>query len=110
MREYLDGLEEDDPVPVAKPKKISPSDPQARWTAAPGGPAFYAYSTNYLVDTDAGIIVDVEATPAHRSLEVQSTKTIASGRLVPFGLRWSAIQGLRRQSFTVTATVRHSRS
>jgi transposase len=76
VREYLDGLEEDDPVSVAKPKKISPSDPQARWTAAPGGPAFYAYSTNYLVDTDAGIIVDVEATPAHRTLEVQSTKTM----------------------------------
>jgi transposase len=76
VREYLDGLEEDDPVAVAKPKKISPSDPQARWTAAPGGPAFYAYSTNYLVDTDAGIIVDVEATPAHRSLEVHSTKTM----------------------------------
>jgi transposase len=76
VREYLDGLEEDDPVPVAPPKKVSPSDPQARWTAAPGGPAFYAYSTNYLVDTDAGIIVDVQATPAHRSLEVQSTKTM----------------------------------
>ena len=42
----------------------------------PGGPAFYAYSTNYLVDTDAGIIVDVEATPAHRTLEVQSTRTM----------------------------------
>ena len=76
IREYLDGLEEDDPMPVAPPKKVSPTDPQARWTAAPGGPAFYAYSTNYLVDTDAGIIVDVEATPAHRTLEVQSTKTM----------------------------------
>ena len=29
-----------------------------------------------LVDTDAGIIVDVEATPAHRTLEVQSTRTM----------------------------------
>jgi transposase len=27
------------------PKNISPTDPAARWTAAPGGPAFYAYST-----------------------------------------------------------------
>jgi len=27
-------------------------------------------------DTDAGIIVDVEATPAHRTLEVQSTRTM----------------------------------
>lgn len=76
VREYLDSLEENDPVPIAPPKKVSHSDPQARWTAAPGGPAFYAYSTNYLVDTDAGIIVDVEATPAHRTLEVQSTKTM----------------------------------
>ena len=76
VRDYLDGLQEDDPVPVTPAKRVSPTDPQARWTAAPGGPAFYAYSTNYLVDTEAGIIVDVEATPAHRTLEVQSTKTM----------------------------------
>ncbi len=50
--------------------------PRHVWTAAPGGPAFYAYSTNYLIDTDAGIVVDVEATPAHRTLEVQSTRTM----------------------------------
>jgi transposase len=76
VRDYLDGLREDDPAPVTPARRVSPSDPQARWTAAPGGPAFYAYSTNYLVDTDAGIIVDVEATPAHRTLEVRSTKTM----------------------------------
>ena len=76
IREYLDGLKEDDTLPVAPSKKISHSDPQARWTAAPGGPAFYSYSTNYLIDTDAGIIVDVEATPAHRTLEVESTRTM----------------------------------
>jgi len=74
VREYLDGLQEDDAV--APPKRVSATDPQARWTAAPGGPAFYAYSTNYLVDTEAGIILDAEATPAHRTLEVQSTKTM----------------------------------
>ena len=76
VRDYLNGLQEDDPVGVTPSKRVSPTDPQARWTAAPGGPAFYAYSTNYLVDTDAGIIVDVEATPAHRTLEVQSTRTM----------------------------------
>lgn len=76
VRDYLDGLQEDDPAPVTPAKRVSPTDPQARWTAAPGGPAFYAYSTNYLVDTDAGIIVDVDATPAHRTLEVQSTRTM----------------------------------
>lgn len=74
VRDYLDGLQEDDSV--TPPKRVSPTDPQSRWTAAPGGPAFYAYSTNYLVDTDAGIIVGVEATPAHRTPEVQSTKTM----------------------------------
>jgi transposase len=84
VREYLDALEEsapqeNDPSPVesaAPPKRVSPTDPAARWTAAPGGPAFYAYSTNYLIDLRAGIIVDVEATPAYRSQEVDSTKTM----------------------------------
>ena len=57
-------------------KRISTTDPAAQWTAAPGGPAFFAYSTNYLIDTDAGIIVDVEATTAHRTKEVESTKTM----------------------------------
>jgi len=36
VREYLDGLQEDDAV--APPKRVSPTDPQARLTAAPGGP------------------------------------------------------------------------
>lgn len=85
VREYLRALDaanpatEDEPPeepPSSPPKNISLTDPQARWTAAPGGPAFYAYSTNYLIDLDAGIIVDVEATPAHRTDEVESTKTM----------------------------------
>ena len=58
------------------PKRLSLTDPQARWTAAPGGPAFYAYSTNYLIDTEHGVIMDVEPTPAHRTAEVESTKTM----------------------------------
>ena len=58
------------------PKSISPTDPAARYTAAPGGPAFYGYSTNYLIDVAAGIIVDVEATPAHRTHEVNATRTM----------------------------------
>ena len=76
ITEYLDSLHEEGSSMVAPSKKVSQTDPSARWTAAPGGPAYYAYSTNYLIDTDAGIIVDVEATPAHRTLEVQSTKTM----------------------------------
>jgi Transposase DDE domain len=34
------------------------------------------YSTNYLIDLHAGIIMDVEATPANRAEEVASTKTM----------------------------------
>ena len=55
---------------------MSLTDPAAQWTAAPGGPAFYAYSTNYLIDTKAGVIVDVEATPAYRTDEVNATRTM----------------------------------
>jgi hypothetical protein len=85
VSEYLQALDESNPVahnddetcePKSPPKKISLTDPAARWTAAPGGPAVYAYSTNYLIDLSAGIIVDVQATPAHRTEEVDSTRTM----------------------------------
>lgn len=75
VREYLTALDEADGEKKA-PKNISLTDPAAQWTAAPGGPAFYAYSTNYLIDIDAGIVVDVEATPAHRTDEINATKTM----------------------------------
>ena len=75
VREYLQALDETGQI-GAIPKNISLTDPAARWTAAPGSPAFFAYSTNYLIDVNAGIIVDVEATPAHRTEEVESTKTM----------------------------------
>jgi len=38
------------------------------------GPAFYAYSINYLIDVQAGIIVDVEATSTLRTAEVNATR------------------------------------
>ena len=52
------------------PKFVSPADPAARWTGAHGGQAFFAYSTNYLIDVEHAIIVDVEATTAIRQAEV----------------------------------------
>ena len=58
VREYLAALDESQ----APPKCVSLTDPQARWTCAPGGPAFFAYSTNYLIDVQHGVIVDVETT------------------------------------------------
>jgi transposase len=74
MREYLAALD-DEALGVA-PRKVSLSDPDSRWTAATGGIAFFAYSTNYLIDTAHGVILDVEATPAHRTAEVNSTKVM----------------------------------
>lgn len=74
VREYLAALDAQG-EPVTAPASISPTDPAARWTAV-GGPAFYAYSTNYLIDVQAGIIVDVEATPALRTDEVNSARTM----------------------------------
>lgn len=73
VTQYLAALDESG---ASVPKNVSLTDPEARWTAAPGGPAFYAYSTNYLVDVDAGIIVDVEATTALRSEEVESARSM----------------------------------
>jgi len=75
VREYLEALDEE-ALAETMPKRISLTDPLARWTAAPGGPAFFAYSTNYLIDTAHGVILDVEATPAHRTAEVESTKVM----------------------------------
>ena len=92
IREYIAALDEatdeetdeDDQDPDQNPGKvedkapsrISLTDPQARWTAATRDRPFFGYSTNYLVDMKAGIIVDVEATPSYRPDEVNSTKTM----------------------------------
>ena len=86
VREYLDRLDEAN-GDKSPPKKISLTDPAAQWTAAPGGPAFYAYSTNYLIDVDDRIIVDVEATPAHRTAEVNATKTMIDRTEARFKLK-----------------------
>ena len=75
VREYLAALDTESEDPTVR-KNVSLTDPQARWTAAPGGPAFYAYSTNYLIDTEHAVIMDVEATTAHRTAEVEVTKTM----------------------------------
>ena len=75
VREYLEALD-DAETPHRTPKNVSTTDPASQWTAAPGGPAFYAYSTNYLIDVKVGVIVDVEATPAYRSDEVDATRTM----------------------------------
>ena len=68
------------------PKFIAPADPATRWTAAHRGPAFFAYSANYLIDTDNAIIVDVEATTAIRQAEVLAAKRMVERSLAGFDL------------------------
>jgi transposase len=68
------------------PKFIAPADPATRWTAAHRGPAFFAYSTNYLIDVDNAIIVDVEATTAIRQAEVTAAKRMIERSLECFDL------------------------
>lgn len=58
------------------PKFISSTDPAAQWTGALKGPAFFAYATNYLIDTDNAVILDVEATRAIRQAEVGASRTM----------------------------------
>jgi len=57
-----------------KPKAISPADPAARPTGANGDRPFFAYSTNYLVDLENAIILDVEATAPIRQAEVGAVR------------------------------------
>src|SRR5437773_5498453 len=88
VREYLAVLDDaafGAATPVV-PKFISPADPAARWTAAHRGPAFFAYSTNYLIDLDNAIIVDVEATTAIRQAEILAAKRMIERSLRHFDL------------------------
>src|SRR5271163_149225 len=68
------------------PKYLSPADPAARWTGAHGGLAFFAYSTNYLIDLDNAIIVDVEASTAVRQAEVLAAKRMIERSIDRFDL------------------------
>src|SRR4029450_3601449 len=74
------------------PKFVSLSDPAARCTGAHGGQAFFAYSTNYLIDVDNAIIVDVEATTAIRQAEVLAAKRMIERSINRFDL-YEVIRG-----------------
>lgn len=78
VREYLFALDDEafGAATDVVPKFTSHSDPSSQWTAARKGPAYFAYSTNYLIDTDNAIIVDVEASRSIRTGETFATKTM----------------------------------
>lgn len=73
-----------------KPKFISRSDAAAQWTGALKGHAFFAHATNYLIDLDHTVIVDVEATRAIRQAEVGAARTMIERTQDRFGLYPSA--------------------
>lgn len=76
VREYLAVLDDaafGGSTPVI-PKYLAPSDPASRLTAATPGRPFFAYSTNYLIDLDNAVILDVEPTTAIRQAEVTAQR------------------------------------
>jgi transposase len=88
VREYLAVLDDaafGAATPVV-PKFISVADPASRWTAANGGLAFFAYSTNYLIDLKHAVIMDVEATTSIRQAEVTAQRRMLERTRERFGV------------------------
>ncbi len=83
VREYLQAVE----LQNAPKKSVSLTDPGARWTAASGGKAYFAWTTNYLIDVEHSVIVDVEPTTAYRSAEVDASRTMLDRTERAFGLK-----------------------
>jgi hypothetical protein len=89
VREYLATLDDAafGAASEVRPKFISPSDPAAQWTGAHKGHAFFAYATNYLIDTVNAVILDVEASRAIRQAEVGASRTMIDRRSNSSGRR-----------------------
>jgi transposase len=75
------------------PKFISPPDPATQWSGALRGMAFIAYATNYLIDTQDAVIVDVEATRATPQAEVSAARTMLDRTWDRFGLHPKRLAG-----------------
>jgi transposase len=95
VKEYLATLDDTawGAASDVEPKFVSPSDPAAQWTGAHKGPAFFAYSDNYLIDVKFGVIVDVEASRAIRQAEVGAAKTMIERTEERFGLKPERLAG-----------------
>ncbi len=86
VAEYLQALDANE-LGVTTPKKLSLTDPMASWTAATHGPAFYAYATNYLIDVEHGIVLDVAATQVSRTVEAASVRQMVERIQQQYGLK-----------------------
>lgn len=72
VREYLAALDAGNPAHTTDAKYFSPTDPAAAWNVKEGRGKF-GYFTNYLIDTENAVIVDVEATPVRLAQEIKAT-------------------------------------
>ena len=91
VREYLDQLDKTAGLALAgekpsPPKALSLTDPNAALTSKGKSKIAFAYGDNYLIDTKAAIIVDVEASPARWTAEVAATRTMIDRTANRFGL------------------------
>ena len=78
VQAYLDALNAAPPKEDRKagpPARISITDPQAAWRQK-HKQAGFGYYSNYLIDTQHAVIVDMEATPARPSQEVVAARTM----------------------------------
>ena len=89
VQEYLDTLDDEafGAATTTNPKFNAHADPASQWTAARKGPGFFAYSTNYLIDTDHSIIVDVDASRSNRTAEVGAMRKMIDRTEERFGLK-----------------------
>jgi transposase len=88
-REYLETLDDTafGAASPTQPKFVAKSDPAAQWTHAEESRPYFAYATNYLIDTKSSVIVDVEATRAIRQAEVGASRTMLDRTEKRFGIR-----------------------
>jgi len=89
VKEYLASLDDAafGAASEVTPKFVSPSDPAAQWTGAMRGPAFFAYSDNYLIDVKFGVIMGAKASRAIRQAEVGASQTMIERTEQRFGLK-----------------------
>lgn len=103
-RKYLETLDDAafEAASPSQPKFVAKSDPAAHWTRAEESRPYFAYATNYLIDTKSSVITDVEATRAIRQAEVGASRTMIDRTEKRFGIRpdWLvrrlAVRSLRR--------------
>jgi transposase len=83
IKEYLSALDgaAAPASPARAPKALSLTDPAAAWTTRGRHKVMFGYSLNYLIDTKAAVIVEVEATPTRISREVAAAETMVERAL-----------------------------